>query len=92
MPEKYKSLKELTPSQITKCEQITKLILELKKSGVHPIVIDGGGRNGMQFIRCSLEDKGNIGDEILNGDSSKFDDYIYSPNKYYTYTIDYLVP
>ena len=92
MHERYESLKELTPSQMEKCEKITRLILELKRSGVHPIVIDGGGGNGMQFIRCSLFEKVDIGEDILNGDYSDIKEFIYSPDNYYKYSVDYLVP
>lgn len=90
------SLKHLTKSQQKKAEKITELLLELKKSGVHPIVIDGGGGNGLQFVRCSTKDLFEVGDLILNNDcldgEIELDDYIYSPNGYYKYNIDYLAP
>lgn len=86
------SLKYLTKSQEEKTEMITKLLLELKKSGVHPIIIDGGGGNGIQFIRCSKDDLSTVGDLILDGNIKDVDDYIYSPKDYYKYTVDYLVP
>ena len=46
----YKTLKELTPSQKEKAEKITSLILELQKSGVYPLIIDGGGGSGIEFM------------------------------------------
>lgn len=92
---KIDSLKCLTKSQQKKADKITELLLELKKSGVHPIVIDGGGGDGIQFVRCSVKDLIDVGDLILNGfsnDRIELENYIYSPNGYYKYNIDYLVP
>lgn len=86
------SLKLLTNSQQIKAEKITELLLELKKSGVYPIIVDGGGSNGIQFIRCSKDDLSTVGDLILEGNIKDVDDYIYSPKDYYKYTVDYLVP
>ena len=88
----YKTLKELTPSQKEKADKITSLMLELKKSGVHPLIIDGGGGSGIEFIRCSVDDKYSIGEEILNNPSSEVTSFIYSPNNFYKYTVDVLVP
>lgn len=86
------SLKLLTNSQQIKAEKITELLIELKKSGVYPIIVDGGGGNGIQFIRCSKDDLSTVGDLILEGNIKDVDDYIYSPKDYYKYTVDYLVP
>lgn len=86
------SLKLLTNSQQIKAEKITELLLELKKSGVYPIIVDGGGGNGIQFIRCSKDELSTVGDLILEGNIKDVDDYIYSPKDYYKYTVDYLVP
>lgn len=91
---KIDSLKCLTKSQQKKADKITELLLELKKSGVHPIVIDGGGGDGIQFVRCSVKDLINVKDLILNGfsnDRIELENYIYRPNGYYKYNIDYLV-
>ena len=94
MENEYKTLKCLTDAQEKKCDKIISLLLELQKSGVHPIIIDGGGGAGIDFIRCSKSDLVDIGEEILNcgGYNDKFDEYIYTPNKSWEVTVDYLVP
>lgn len=88
----YKTLKELTQSQKEKAEKITSLMLELKKSGVHPIIIDGGGGSGIEFIRCSVDERYDIGEEILNNPNSEVSYFIYSPKNFYKYNVDVLVP
>lgn len=91
----FKSLKHLTEKQKQKAEKITKLLLELKSQGVHPIVIDGGGGDGIQFIRCSKSELQDIGEELLGPSSelkSEIESFIYSPDDYYKITIDYMVP
>lgn len=93
--EEYKSLKELTDAQKAKCDKVVKLLLELKKSGVHPLVIDGGGGGGLQFIRCNKDDMFDIGEELLGCNAerkSEIDDYIYGPNGYWNVAIDTLAP
>ena len=93
--ERFESLKELTPSQMGKAETITKLILELSKAGVHPIVVDGGGGCGVQFIRCSEDDLSTIGEILLSHQLElieELNEFIYSPKDYYKYAIDYIVP
>lgn len=88
----YKTLKELTPSQKEKAEKITQLILELQKSGVYPLIIDGGGGSGLEFIRCSKEERFLIGEELLNHPNSEVSYFIYSPKNFYNYNVDVLVP
>lgn len=90
----YETLKPLTEAQEKKCDKIITLLRELKKSGVHPIVIDGGGGAGINFIRCSKSDLVSIGEEILDngGFDSEFDEYIYTPTKSWEVTVDYIVP
>lgn len=89
----YETLKPLTEAQEKKCDKVIALLRELKKSGVHPIVIDGGGGAGINFIRCSRSDLVSIGDEILDsGYNSEFDEYIYTPTKSWEVTVDYIVP
>ena len=93
--ERFESLKELTPSQMRKAETITKLTLELSKAGVHPIVVDGGGGCGVQFIRCSEDDLSTIGEILLSHQFElieELNEFIYSPKDYYKYAIDYIVP
>ena len=87
-----KSLKLLTKTQEEKCDKIVSLLLELKKSGVHPIVVDGGGGSGLEFVRCSIDDKWDVGEEILNGNQIEVGEYIYTPNKTWDVPIDVLVP
>ena len=93
--EDIKSLKELTPEQMKKCDKIIKLLIELKKENVHPFVLDGGGGSGLQFIRCSKTDMSDVG-EIFTDNYHEAqtleDEYVYSPSKYYTVTIPTWVP
>lgn len=90
----YETLKPLTEAQEKKCDNVIALLRELKKSGVHPIVIDGGGGAGINFIRCSKSDLVSIGEEILDngGFYSEFGEYIYTPTKSWEVTVDYIVP
>lgn len=90
----YESLKPLTEAQEKKCDKVIALLIELKKSGVHPIIIDGGGGAGIDFIRCSKSDLVSIGEEILDsgGQRSELDEYIYTPTKSWEVNVDYLVP
>lgn len=90
----YESLKPLTEAQEKKCDKVIALLRELKKSGVHPIVIDGGGGAGIDFIRCSKSDLVSIGEEILanGGHGSELDEYIYTPTKSWEIQVDYIVP
>ncbi len=86
-------IKELTELQKRKADKITQLLIELKKSGVYPIVIDGGGGSGIEFVRC--KDMMKFGEIILDGEQeerNELRDYIYSPEKYYQYSVDYIVP
>lgn len=92
MDNTFKTLKPLTEKQEVKCDKIISLLLELKKEGVHPIVIDGGGGSGLEFIRCSKSELVDIGDELLDTRSDEIRDYIYTPNKTWEVTVDYLVP
>jgi len=41
----------LTKLQISKIERITKLFDELKKEGVEPLIIEGGGSPTLTFFR-----------------------------------------
>lgn len=90
----YETLKPLTEAQEKKCDKVIALLIELKKSGVHPIIIDGGGGAGIDFIRCSKNDLVNIGEEILvtGGHGSELGEYIYTPTKSWEVNVDYLVP
>ena len=92
MDSTFKTLKPLTEKQEDKCDKIISLLLELKKEGVHPIVIDGGGGSGLEFIRCSKSELVDIGDELLDTRSDEIRDYIYTPNRTWEVTVDYLVP
>lgn len=88
-------LKELTNKQKEKADKVISLLIELKKMGVHPIVLDGGGGSGLEFIRCSIEDKWEIGEILLGSDFDKISeikDVIYTPDGYHKVNIDYIVP
>lgn len=87
------NIKELTKIQKEKADKITQLILELKKSGVYPVIIDGGGGSGIEFVRCG--DMMKFGEIILDGsqeERNELMEYIYSPEKYYEYSVDCIVP
>lgn len=86
-----KKVKELTDKQKKKCDKIIKLLAELHKESVFPLVIDGGGGDGLSFIRAKKQDMWEIGEKILNS-PSLYDDEIYKPKNSCRYTIDYLVP
>lgn len=92
MDNTFKTLKPLTEKQENKCDKIISLLLELKKEGVHPIIIDGGGGSGLEFIRCSKSEMVDIGDELLDTRGDEIRDYIYTPNRTWEVTVDYLVP
>lgn len=86
-------VKELTKGQKKKANKIIELLRELKQDGVHPVVIDGGGGSGIDFVRCN--DMQEFGDIILSSDIERrqeLDEFIYSPNKNYEVTLDYIVP
>ena len=86
-------IKELTKEQKKKADKIIELLRELKKAGVHPVVIDGGGGSGIDFVRCN--DMQEFGDIVLSNDIERrqeLDEYIYSPIKNYEVVIDYIVP
>lgn len=88
-------IKELTAEQKKKADHIVSLLRELKNSGVHPIVIDGGGGSGLQFVRCKKEDLWEFGEIVLSSDIEarrELDYYIYTPEKSCDVVIDTLVP
>lgn len=92
MDNTFKTLKPLTKKQESKCDKIISMLLELKKEGVHPIIIDGGGGSGLEFIRCSTSELVDIGNELLDTRNNEIKDYIYTPNGTWKVTVDYLVP
>lgn len=86
-------IKELTKEQKKKADRIIEFLLKLKKDGVYPVVIDGGGGSGIEFVRC--EDMQEFGDIVLSNDieyKEKIAQFIYSPHKTNEVTIDYIVP
>lgn len=87
-----KKVKELTENQKKKCDKIIKLLAELHKESVFPLVIDGGGGDGLSFIRAKKQDIYEIGEEILSNPDSYIFDKIYQPNDSIKYRVDYLVP
>lgn len=93
--EKYHSLKELTPAQEAKCDKIIELLSDLKRCGVHPLIIDGGGGSGLQFIRCNRDDCNSIFEEIINNphfNNTEESEYIYTPPGSWNNIIETLVP
>ena len=85
-------VKELTDEQKKKCDKIIKLLAELQKESIFPLVIDGGGGDGLSFIRAKKQDIHDIGEEILINPDSYIFDKIYQPKNSIKYRIDYLVP
>lgn len=86
-------IKELTQKQKKKADRIIDFLLKLKKEGVYPIVIDGGGGSGIEFVRC--KDMQAFGDIILSSDyeyKKKITEFIYSPHETNEVTIDFIVP
>ena len=93
--EGFDSLKMLTPKQVEKCETICNLLYELKKQNVYPLILDGGGGSGLEFIRCNKSDFNEIADVLLDGNFSivkEVNEYIYTPKNSNKVYIDYLVP
>ena len=87
-------LKELTNKQKEKADKIIELLIELKKSGVHPLVLDGRWGFGLEFIRCSKEDKFEVCKILLGHDFEKISeikDVIYTPNNFNKVYIDYII-
>lgn len=88
-------MKYLTKEQERKADKIVELLRELKKSGVHPLIIDGGGGAGISFFRGSNDEFNEMADIILGSDFDKRQevrDYIYDPNKTWEVPIETLVP
>lgn len=88
-------MKYLTKEQERKADKIVELLRELKKSGVHPLIIDGGGGAGLSFVRCPKEEFNELANIILNSFDSRTEevrDYIYDPNKTWEVPIETLVP
>jgi diaminopimelate decarboxylase len=88
-------MKYLTKEQERKADKIVELLRELKKSGVHPLIIDGGGGAGISFVRCSNNEFNELADIILGSDfdkRSEVEEYIYEPNKTWEVPIETLVP
>ena len=82
--EDIKSLEELTLEQMKKCDKVVKLLIELEEQGVHPFILDGGGGNGLSFVRCADSDMYDIG-EIFTDNPREArvidDEYVYTPAK-----------
>lgn len=96
---KNKEIKELTKSQIAIVDEIDRLLLKLYKAGVRPILVDGGGGNGLRFVRCSgqavyaVENAFLYNDLIRIGDEQfKTDDFVYNPANSYKYKITTINP
>lgn len=94
-----KKIAELTNSQIGMVDEIDRLLLKLYKAGVKPIIVDGGGGNGLRFIRCSNDALDDVCDAILynedihiGDDVYKVDDFVYNPKNSYKYVVTHLVP
>lgn len=86
---------KLSKEQKQKADKIIRLLLELKKGGVHPVVIDGGGGGGLSFVRCPAKDMWEFGEIILSGDHERrkeVEELIYIPDKSWEVTIDNIVP
>lgn len=89
-------VKELTKTQKAKVDKINSLLTDLRKDGVFPYVIDGGGGSGLSFIRSRRSDCMEIGDILLGSPSTdeyqEIHDKLYRAPEAYDNTIDYIVP
>ena len=88
-------INELSKQQKQKADKIIELLLELKKVNVHPVVIDGGGGSGLNFVRCPAKDMWEFGEIILSSDQERrkeVEGFIYTPDKSWEVTIDNIVP
>lgn len=87
-------MKYLTKEQERKADKIVELLRELKKSGVHPVILDGGGGAGISFVRCSNDEFNEFANIILDADFDKrceIEEYIYEPHKTWEVPIDTLI-
>lgn len=96
---KNKDIKELTKSQMAIADEIDRLLLKLYKAGVRPLLIDGGGGNGLRFVRCSgqavdvVENAFLYNDLIRIGDEQfKTEDFVYDPANSFKYKIIIINP
>lgn len=88
-------MKELTKSQQKKADKIVQLLLELQKEKVWPVVIDGGGGDGLQFYCCSKSNRDNVENTFLGCDFEKTNlvrDYLYTPDKTWYAPIPTVIP
>ena len=93
---KNKEIRELTKSQIEMVDEVDRLLLKLRKSGVKPINIIGES-GGLVFARCSQKGMEAITEAVLNNtlidienDKLKIEDFVYAPKnsaKSYVMTI-----
>lgn len=98
MTKSNKEIRELTNSQVAIVDEIDRLLLKLYKAGVRPILVDGGGGNGLRFVRCSGQAIRSIeeayftnGMICIGDDTYKLDDFVYDPinsSKYKITTIN----
>lgn len=85
----------LTKEQKKKADRIVKLLSELRKTGVYPYVIDGGGGDGLCFVRCPKEDLCEFEEIIVGLDFElrrDVEEYIYQPHGSCHQTVSTLVP
>lgn len=88
-------ISKLSKQQKQKADKIIELLLELEKVNVHPVVIDGGGGSGLNFVRCPAKDMWEFGEIILSRDEERHkevEEFIYTPDKSCEVTIDYIAP
>ncbi len=89
-------LKKLTKKQCLIADKVVKLLIELENQGVHPIIIDGGGGDGLSFVRCPNEDMWDFGFAITEEGSDVrtevTEEFVYSPENTFNATVSVFVP
>ena len=89
-------LKKLTKKQRSIADRVVKLLIELEKQGVHPIIIDGGGGDGLSFVRCPDEDMFDFGSAITEEGpyirTEITEQFVYSPENTFNAAVSVFVP
>lgn len=88
-------IRHLTKEQKKKADRVVELLSELSKAGVYPYVIDGGGGDGLSFVRCPREDLYEF-EEIIVGPDLELrhdvEEYIYTPDGSWCQKVATLAP
>lgn len=88
-------MKKLKKAQKKKADKIVMLLLELQEEDVWPVVIDGGGGDGLQFYSCKKDNTNNVEESMLNQSSDRtqiIKEYVYAPNNTIMAKIPTIIP